>query len=77
MTKLHELTDAARTLSADERAQLIEYLWDSLEPESSAPVMPDWHRSGLDERLAEHEADPDSVVTWEEARERLAARRRP
>ena len=77
MTKLHELTESARRLSAEECAQLIELLWDSLEPESSAPVMPEWHRSGLDERLAEHVANPDTVVPWDEARERLAARRRP
>lgn len=77
MTKLQELTDAARALSADERARLIELLWDTLEPESDAPAMPDWHRAGLDARLAEHEADPGSVVPWDEARVRLAARRRP
>lgn len=75
--RLRQLTEAARALSADERAQLIDLLWDTLEPESRAPAMPDWHRAGLDERLSEHEADPASVVPWEVARERLAARRRP
>ena len=77
MSKLDDLTAAARTLSDVERAQLIELLWDTLDPASTAPSMPEWHRTGLDERLAEHEADPASVVSWEDARDRLAARRRP
>ena len=77
MANLHDLIDAARTLTNEERASLIEHLWDTLEPESTAPNMPDWHKTGLDERLAEHVADPDSVVAWEEARQRLTARRRP
>ena len=77
MTKVLELTEAARALSAEERAQLIECVWDTLEPESRAPAMPDWHRAGLDERPAEHEADPETIVPWAEARELLAARRRP
>lgn len=75
MTKLEELKVAARALSAEERAELIELLWDTLEPDSTAPVMPDWHRADLDRRLAEHEASPDSAVPWEEARARLIARR--
>lgn len=77
MTRLNELTEAARTLSPEERTRLIELLWDTLDPDSSAPSMPDWHRVGLDDRLAEHAADPSSAVPWEEARARLAARRRP
>lgn len=77
MTKLHELIAAARTLTDEERVQLIEDIWDSLEPESPAPVMPEWHKTGLDERLAEHETSPEAVVSWEEAHQRLAERRRP
>ena len=73
MTKLEELKEAARALTAEERAELIEVLWDTLDPDSTAPAMPDWHRVGLDQRLAEHEADPHSAVPWEEARERLMA----
>ena len=75
--QVKRLTDEARKLSADERAALIEQLWDTLPPETAAVPFPDWHRAGLDARLAEHEADPASVVPWEEARVRLASRKKP
>ncbi len=71
------LTEEARKLTPEERAELIEQIWDTLPPETAAVSIPDWHRAGLDRRLAEHEADPDSVVQWREARARLAARKRP
>ena len=75
--QLKRLTEEARRLTAAERAELIERLWDTFEPDSDVPGMPDWHRAGLDQRLAEHEADPGSIVPWAEARARLAARQRP
>lgn len=74
---VESLLDEARKLTPEERAMLIERLWDTLPPETSAVPVPEWHRAGLDQRLAEHEADPGSVVPWEEAKVRLAARRRP
>ena len=74
--QVKRLTDEARKLSDEERAALIEQLWDTLPPETTAIPIPDWHRAGLDARLAEHEADPASVVPWEEAKARLANRQR-
>lgn len=56
-------------MSAQERLDLIEALWDSLAPEE-VPV-PDWHKRILRERLAEHERDPDEGISLEDLRRDL------
>jgi putative addiction module component (TIGR02574 family) len=56
-------------LSVNERLQLAEDLWDSIDDEQ-IPI-PDCHREELDRRLAAYQADPESGIQWEELRERL------
>ncbi|MCZ6756202.1 MAG: addiction module protein [Gemmatimonadetes bacterium] len=63
-----KLLDFSR-LSVNERLQLAEDLWDSIDDEQ-IPI-PDWHREELDRRLAAFQADPESGIQWEELRERL------
>jgi putative addiction module component (TIGR02574 family) len=62
-------------LSAAERLELIEELWDSLDEEDEALALTDAQREDLERRLAEAEADPTGGSPWEEVRERI--RRRP
>jgi putative addiction module component (TIGR02574 family) len=45
-------------LSVNERLQLVEELWDSIDDEQIP--MPDWHREELDRRLAAYDADPSA-----------------
>lgn len=71
------LAKEARSLSADERAKLMDLLWETFEPDSPDLPVPEWQNAELDHRLAEHEADPKSAVSWEEAYARLAARCKP
>jgi putative addiction module component (TIGR02574 family) len=61
-------------LSEAERIQLAQDLWDSIPPESSLLGLDEEQRRELDRRLAEHEADPGSAVSWDEARARLRKR---
>ena len=56
-------------LSLNERLQLAEDLWDSIDDEQ-IPI-PDWHREELDRRLTAYQADPKAGIPWEEVRERL------
>ena len=56
-------------MSAEDRLDLIEALWDSLAPED-VPV-PDWHKRILEERLAEHERDPADGISLEDLRRDL------
>ncbi|MDA8109850.1 MAG: addiction module protein [Betaproteobacteria bacterium] len=50
-------------LPPEERLRLAEVIWASLAAEPSAVPLGDAHRQVLDERLAEHERNPDDVVT--------------
>ena len=67
--------EALRRLSVSERLRLVEDLWDSIAadaPDEALPVTPEL-AAELDRRLAEHEANPDDVVPWEEVRAQLVA----
>ena len=61
-------------LSVEERLTLVEELWDSIAEDSAAVPVTDAQRAELDRRLAEHEAHPDEVVSWEDVKASIAAR---
>lgn len=50
-------------LPPEERLRLAEVIWASLAAEPSAVPLGDAHRRALDERLADHERNPDDVVS--------------
>ncbi|MBA2492046.1 MAG: addiction module protein [Gammaproteobacteria bacterium] len=55
-------------LDVEERLTLVEELWDSIAAESAAIPLTEAQRAELDRRIAEHEANPDDVVSWEEVK---------
>jgi putative addiction module component (TIGR02574 family) len=61
-------TDVAEILKlpVEERMRLVELIWESLSADPSALPLSDAHRAVLDERLAEHERNPDDVATRDE-----------
>ncbi len=61
-------TDVAEILklSVEERLRLVELIWESLAASPSTLPLSDAHRAVLDERVAEHDRNPDDVVTREE-----------
>jgi putative addiction module component (TIGR02574 family) len=61
-------------LTFNERLQLVEDLWDSLELDQDQIPVPDWHREELDRRLAAYQRDPGAGASWEEVRERILKR---
>ena len=61
-------------LPVEERMRLVELIWESFAADPSALPLSDAHRAVLDERLAEHERNPDDVATRDEI---LAEARRP
>ena len=66
-------TDELSGMPLDERLELVEAIWDSIEADETDLPLPDWHRDELDRRLAAHVADPASGVAWEDVRKRLLA----
>jgi putative addiction module component (TIGR02574 family) len=61
-------------LSVEERLVLVEELWDSIAENSAAVPLTDAQRAELDRRLADHEAHPEDVVSWEEVKDSISSR---
>ncbi len=61
-------TDVAEILKlpAEERLRLVEIIWASLVTDPLSVPLGDAHRAVIDERLAEHERNPDDVVSRDE-----------
>jgi putative addiction module component (TIGR02574 family) len=67
----HLLNDALQ-LSANDRLELIEKLWDSL-AHTNLPVT-EAEKQFLDQRIADMDASPDAQSSWQDARARLIKR---
>ena len=63
-------------LSAAERLELVEELWDSIADEETALALTDEQREDLERRLGEADADPTGGSPWEEVRDRIRHRPR-
>lgn len=53
-------------LSVEDRLILMHEIWDSIVAEPARSHLTDAQRRELERRLAEHEANPNDVVTWEQ-----------
>jgi putative addiction module component (TIGR02574 family) len=60
-------------LTPEERIQLAEDLWDSIEPQDMAPLTSE-QKLELNRRLDEHRRNPARASSWEEVKARLWAR---
>ncbi len=68
------LRDEVMKLSRGEKIELVHELWESIPPgEEEFELTPEQVQE-IERRIAEHERDPGSAVSWEEVRERLRAR---
>ena len=67
-----------RTLSVDERLQLVGDIWDSIAEEANGnpDVLPltDEQKAELDRRIAEYDADPSGGLPMDKALEDIRAR---
>ena len=66
--------DEVLRLPLAERVRLVEAIWDSIAADSAALPLTDAQRAELDRRLAEHEANPDDVVSWEDIKASITDR---
>jgi putative addiction module component (TIGR02574 family) len=69
------LWDEIMKLSPAERIQLVEDIWDSIaaDPDNLPPLSDD-QKAEIDRRLAEHEKDPSTALSWDEVKARLWAK---
>ena len=63
-------------LSADEKIEYVQDLWDRIAAEPDDVPAPDWHMQLVEERLAAHRAHPEQVVNWEEAEAEILSKLR-
>jgi putative addiction module component (TIGR02574 family) len=64
-------------LPADEKIELAQMLWESVEPEDEVRFLaiPGWQARILDERLADLDRNPDDEQTWDEVKAELRSSR--
>jgi putative addiction module component (TIGR02574 family) len=53
-------------LSIDERIALVQAIWDSIAAEANHLELSETQKRELDRRIADLEANPDNVLTWEQ-----------
>ena len=67
-------TDELAGLPLDERLEIVEAIWNSIEAEGDNLPLTDWQARELDRRIAAHAADPTSGEQWSVVRKRLLDR---
>lgn len=64
-----QILAAFRRLPADERARLVEELWDELAQELEQGPLTEAQRRLLNERIRQHRETPTDVEAWNAARD--------
>jgi putative addiction module component (TIGR02574 family) len=63
---MSNLQNEIGSLSAAEKFELLDVLWESLEADT--PALTDEQRAELDYRVAKYEQNPSDVIAWEQVR---------
>jgi putative addiction module component (TIGR02574 family) len=61
-----DLQNQINSLSAAEKAELLDKVWESLEADAAS--LTDAQRAELDYRIARHEQNPSDVMSWEQVK---------
>ncbi|MEM9290471.1 MAG: addiction module protein [Acidobacteriota bacterium] len=70
MTKT-EVQESALKLSVEERLELAESLWESVQRDAEDLPLHEWQKDLLDRRVEAAEKDPDGWLTWDEVKQRV------
>ncbi len=62
-------------LSAAERIQLVEDIWDTIAAEPEAIALTEAQKQELDQRLDDYHANPQAGSSWQEVRQRIQRQR--
>ncbi len=63
---MSDLRNQIESLSAAEKIELLDAVWESLE--ADALSLTEAQRAELDSRIARHEQNPSDVIPWEQVR---------
>jgi putative addiction module component (TIGR02574 family) len=63
---MSDLRNQIENLSASEKAELLDAVWESLE--ADALSLTDAQRAELDYRIARHQQSPSDAIPWEQVR---------
>jgi putative addiction module component (TIGR02574 family) len=63
-------------LSPDEKLDIIEALWASLNQSPELIALPEWQKRELDRSKAQYDAHPESLLSWEEVQANILAKHR-
>ncbi len=63
---MSDLRNQINSLSALEKADLLDAVWESLEADAAS--LTDAQRSELDDRISRNERNPSDVIPWEKVR---------
>jgi putative addiction module component (TIGR02574 family) len=63
------------SLSIQDRIRLVQAILDSIAAEQGYLDLTDAQKQELDRRIDDYEANPDNVLTWEEVKASIKARR--
>ena len=66
---MNDLRHQIDRLSAAEKAELLDAVWESLEADAAS--LTDAQRAELDHRIARHEQNPSDVLHWEQVKSGL------
>ena len=61
-------------LTVEQRIALAQEIWESIEAEPHPPLLTEAQRRELERRLADHQANPADVVSWEQIKDDALAR---
>ncbi|MEM7715893.1 MAG: addiction module protein [Cyanobacteria bacterium P01_A01_bin.68] len=59
------------TLKVEDRIRLVQAIWDSIAAEEAYPKLTEEEKQEIDNRIAESDANPDNVMTWEEIKDSI------
>jgi putative addiction module component (TIGR02574 family) len=68
------LTEIA-SMSVEDRIRLVQAIWDSIAADQVHPDLTESQKKDLDRRMAELDANPSNVLTWEEIKARVRGQR--
>jgi putative addiction module component (TIGR02574 family) len=69
---MSDLRSQINSLSAAEKAELLDTVWESLEADAAS--LTDAQRAELDHRIARHDQNPSDTIPWEQVRTDLFKR---